>query len=232
MDTLKVLVDGLITQLRPRMKTDQRLEQEFVEDTLHTSRLEVIKDLYTKKQIMDGFYQRVRVRITRDDTKVVLALVSNPNVTAEYDLTDSFFIMPIPATMTGINYASIKYLGGLNFQQPFDRVTLQQFMTQDASPWTENRPKYTVDLSRIYLDKIPLGMAIMEGLVILQNPTELLDYDYETSIYPLPLDFKAKTLYIAKQSLMEHLAIPTDPVNDAIDMTQVRMPKQQPDVQS
>ena len=75
MDTLKILVDGLITQLRPRMKTDQRLEQEFVEDTLHTSRLEVIKDLYTKKQIMDGFFQRVRIRITRDDTKVVLALV-------------------------------------------------------------------------------------------------------------------------------------------------------------
>ena len=227
MDTLKMLVDEMIVMTRPRLKNDQRIEPELVMAFMVTARNEVIKDVYTKRVVMDGFFQRVRVRIIRDDLRVRLAVDGMPTLYSEYPVSDPFFLLPVPSVMSSLGYSAIKHLGGINFMNPFSRVSMQELPLDDLSVWTENLPKYAVDIDRIYLSKIPLGVIVAEAVAVFQDPTKLPDYNYETSLFPMPLDFKEKMMYIVKGKLYEHFSLPIDPLNDGLDTTQVRPQRQQ-----
>lgn len=226
-----MLVDEQIVMTRPRLKDDQRIEPELVVAFLITARQEIIKDLYAKKVIMDGFFQRIRLRLIRDDLKVRLAVDGMPTLFAEYSVDEPMFLLPIPSVMTSLNYSAIKHLGGINFMNPYSRVSLRDFMVDDVSYWTEDIPKYALDLDKVYLRKIPLGMLVAEVVAIFQDPTQLPDYSYETTPFPMPLDYKEKMMYIVKSKLYEHFSLPIDPTNDGMDNTQIRMPNQQQDDQ-
>lgn len=224
-----MLVDEQIVMTRPRLKADQRIEPELVMAFIKTARLEVLKDTYAKRGIMDGFFERVRMRIVRDDLIIRLNITEDPTLHFDYPVKEPFFIAPISSVVTFMGYAAIKHLGGVNFTNPFDRISIQEIQTIEASPWTENRPKYSVDMDKVYLSKIPLGMVVVEVDAVFQDPTTMPDYVYDASRFPIPFDYKEKMMYIVKMKLYEHFSIPIDPVNDGMDSTQMRMPKQQSD---
>lgn len=227
--TLKELVDLHITHVRPRLKVDQRIEPEFVADYIHTARLEVIKDVYRSKTLMDGFYQRVRVIITRDDTTIRFTLSNGQYV--EYSNDDAFFILPIPSVMSALNASALKYIGGVNFSNPYDRVTLNEFMLSDVDYFTKDRAKVTLDIDKIYAKNIPASERIIEAMGIFRNPTEVPDFTWNVS-YPMPMDFLEKLQYIVRSKLYEHFSIPTDLINDDIDQTTFRQTAKKQDDES
>ena len=101
----------------------------------------------------------------------------------------------MPALIEDVREYDLKYLGTDDYDHPFTRLNLSGFRNIAGVIWYKNNVYFVKIGGTVWLKNLPTsGIAKVCAIGIWQQPTKLCDYNYATSMYPVPSDYQLKVL--------------------------------------
>ena len=101
----------------------------------------------------------------------------------------------LPPLIEDVREYNIKYLGQDSFDKPFKLLSLSGFQNVIGDIWNK-KTTYACMIGNIaYLKNMPsMGLNKVCCIGLWQSPTQLCDYNYATTMYPVPSDYQLKVL--------------------------------------
>lgn len=202
---------SIIDQVTGRIPSDDnKIEEEWVISKMNDIRAVLLRDFYNQYGYLpDEAYQLVCC-IEIACKKVTCNGVTLPDVT---------YYSELPDLLTGVDRASIKYLGLANFEKDFDRLPLSGWMNSDGSLWTSNEPVYTIVEDEAWYKNLPTpDIKYLCMVAAFAGPTSVCDTSLNDP-YPLPDDLVHKLELLTIKQILSTLPIPADEIQDSQDNT-------------
>jgi hypothetical protein len=150
-------------------------------------------------------------------------------VDAPIDSPYNEYYIELPGGIPSLNGA-IKYLGGLNYTDPFTWVSITGFMNTKGRRFTANKTFYTIvnnnGVTEAKLLNPPTsGAKYVCAFAAWNKPNLVCDWNEEEK-YPVPADLIHKLEYLVIKHFVETMGLPRDILNDAADRLGVEQQKQ------
>jgi len=136
------------------------------------------------------------------------------------------YFIELPRLETSVGFAAIKFLGSADKKLSFTRKSWQGYMFGDSSPWTGNKPFYTIVGDEARIRKLPTTGAKYACLIgLLEDPLDGKCYMLsENDPYPISNNMVHELELIVIKQLMSTLQIPPDQRNNATDAPVIDQP--------
>ena len=208
MPTLEEIVFSIRDQAIGQIGTDDtKLQEAFLEKLVRDKRSLIINDQAKRGLGVDQSYYQVI-----DCLEVLCGEVECPGIPRGF----KYYYVDIKEVESFAG--SISYLGTIDGQNPFVRVSVSAFLTNLPSRFGKNYPVFTVVSGKALLKSPPSAVAFLRGIMVLENPTEgVCEEDAYRAQYPVPNSVMHQLELLCLKQLFSTLPIQPDTTNDATD---------------
>lgn len=192
---------------------DADISLEYVKKKINDINVRLIEEQYRAGLSLDGFYQKMCcIEVKCEQTACTVDGIVIPS-------GDVLWYADIPMLNQKIGNKNIIFLGLMNMEKPFRRMTFSGYTSNAKLDWLKGT-EYTIIGNKVYFKHLPTsGIKYICLVGILADPTTSCSWD-EEKMYPTPDPYKLELL--VKQDILSTFAVlPKDVSQDGTDGTNV-----------
>ena len=213
METLKEIVDLILTDVQPLLNSDTKIDGMAVEEKVISVLPSVIRSHYEANRSLDSFYRPLYLELVPFKRKV-------PVGKRQFEQSnDTLLMATIPTLHGNLDYKDTRLftIGGTAL---VERTSFQD-LCNGARGFNIARPAYAVEDNLIILTRnwFTVSSYIMVD-VIIKDPRKHPNFIYDVSEFPANSEAIEKVRYLVKRDILARNAIVQDPVVNGLDLSQ------------